>query len=718
MQVSLTADYVAVAGQASVGLIGRTVVWAAATGGLAGACFGSVDAVAAALSGRCVPTLFLTLLLAAYLVTGMVIGGVAGILASYTSRGRSSDGNLSGRQDVTMGLIWSACIAVAAGIFVERIQCNVRDLLGREVHYTSALAACVVFAGACAFSARFGRRGFGTRDFAWRIGFIALLCGLWGGLNRLYDGPRFGATSLLFNGAYFLVALGSYFGLNRATRLPRGEGTIDTVYSRMRAAAAISVVGWVAAVVALWLVSPGPITRASSVAPLPSVSPRVSPSVDDHPNVILIVMDTVRADHLSVYGYERNTSPALAEFSRTALCYTLAMSTSSWTLPSHASIFTGLMPSEHGSGYRWDHERDRVRIRPLSEAYTTLAEALADNGYRTGGILSNHVPLREVLGVAQGFQYYNSLPRVDLDTARPRALAPSLWFATLVQKFTGQMRLGYEFRDATVINELALDWLDESSDRPFFLFLNYADPHEPYRAHPEFDAQLGIAPREDRPAMDRYDSEIAYLDAQLGLLFSELKRRDVFDSALIIVTSDHGEAFGEHGHTGHLNSVYQEEVHVPLIVRYPGGTRSGLVGTPVSNKNIYDWVLDAAGVDRDELSRPSSEIGGTFPVAEIYRAETVSDSAQQWVTRAIYSFDGLKFIDTTLEAAPTELFDLISDPAERFDLARSRPDAFHTMGTHLSAWVEQAKALASMHDQETGVAPELSDQLRSLGYLD
>ena len=345
----------------------------------------------------------------------------------------------------------------------------------------------------------------------------------------------------------------------------------------------------------------------------------LAPSPKHTPNVILLVMDTVRADHLSLYGYHRSTTPNLARLAKGAVRFDSAISPAPWTLPSHASMFTG----------RWPHELSTAVDRPLDGAFPTLAEALAERGYATGGFVANTYYCNAAYGIDRGFHRYEDLAAnatvSPYEIARSASLGERLLKAMKVKDVmhAGDARIR---KTADRVNADMLAWIDAHRDRPFFAFANYYDAHGPYAPPDDASRRFGLSTlptseREkilgqrhritgrkpagplseaDQAAMgiatellrDSYDDCLAALDHALGDLFDSLDRRGLRDNTVIVVTSDHGEHFGEHSLFGHGVSLYQPEVHVPLLVFAPGGPRGRVVTETVSLRNLPATVLD------------------------------------------------------------------------------------------------------------------------------
>ncbi len=406
---------------------------------------------------------------------------------------------------------------------------------------------------------------------------------------------------------------------------------------------------WIGALVAgsclipLTIVTYRAVTRAESraIAALPAARP-------GKPNVLLIVLDNVRASSLSLLGRERPTTPNLERLARSGMVFTQARSTSSWTLPSHASLFTG----------RWCHELSFDFDRALDAATPTLAEALGREGYATAGFVANTYYGNILYGLGRGFaryeDHYENLAVTPFEIVRSTSLGKAVLHA-----------LGYPIRTeeepsirktAEMINRDALNWLDHRpAARPFLLFLNYFDAHAPFIPPDGPDPRFGMAalPLAERAEIiakdlrlssgklrldamrdadeierirrdaanartDSYESCIAYLDRQIGLLFDELDRRGLRDDTLIVVTSDHGEHIGERGFYGHGLSLYRPEVHVPLLIFPPHAAKHAgrVVDAPVSIRDVAATVVDVLGVSApDQTPFPGQSL------ARYYRTE-------------------------------------------------------------------------------------------------
>lgn len=340
------------------------------------------------------------------------------------------------------------------------------------------------------------------------------------------------------------------------------------------------------------------------------------------PNVLLIILDTVRAASLSLYGYDRETTPNLTQLAQRGVRFDQAISTAPWTLPSHASLVTG----------RWPHELSADWIVPLDGTYPTLAEYLANAGYATGGFVANVGYCSWEFGLNRGFARYRDYPltwaTIAGSTSIGRQLDRNMRIRNLLKNDQHLVRV-----NAASINREFLDWIDGRGDRPFFAMLNYYDAHGPYLPPAPFDRRFSPTGRDAnlsplhrylaRPRrtllsaevvqreIDQYDGAIAYLDEQLGRLFDELAARGVLENTIIVVTADHGEEFGEHGIYDHGNTLYRPAVHVPLLVVAPGRVPpQRIVTRPVSLRDLPHTLAELATGEAGPF--PGHSLEGTW----------------------------------------------------------------------------------------------------------
>lgn len=404
------------------------------------------------------------------------------------------------------------------------------------------------------------------------------------------------------------------------------------------------------------------------------------------PNVLFLILDTVRSQNLSLYGYGRRTSPEIDRLALTGVTFDHAIAPAPWTLPSHASMFTGLPPD----GLSTDFDT------PLDAAAPTIAEVLRTRGYATGGFVANMVFATRASGLDRGFSAYRDHP-----VSAGLFLNSSFWMrraATAILPALG-VHGGLVRKSAEQVNREFLSWLP-SDGRPFFAFLNYFDAHTPYKLEPPHDRQFRDPPprfwriegwgrsyteEEIEEFRDSYDSAIAYVDAQVGALLRELEQRGVLDNTLVILASDHGEHFGEHGGImSHANSLYLPLLHVPLVISYPPRIPAGAhVTQPVSPQDIPATILDVLQYT-DGVAMPGQSLAR-------YWTRGVSDDIATTDTAAIFS--DLTFNDFASASDPVrkgpmqslvrdrfhyirngdgseELYDYLADPDERTNVAR------------------------------------------------
>ena len=431
------------------------------------------------------------------------------------------------------------------------------------------------------------------------------------------------------------------------------------------------------------------------------------------PNVLLIVMDTVRAESLSLYGYGRDTTPQLAHWAKRGVRFDWALAPSSWTFPSHCTLFTG----------RWPYQLNSHRHLVLDAPCPTLAEFLAARGYLTAGFAANTSYCSYESGLDRGFSHYEDYvlsPWTILATT-----APGRWIAMNVlidvlspDDFYGRKWLQYRSRDARGISGAFLGWLSrqQRADRPFFAFLNYMDAHEPFLSPRDYPAKFGVqpetrgeyamllnyldsdkthfSPRDVELNRDGYDNCIAYLDQQIGAMMEELDRRGVLENTLVIITSDHGEEFGEHNVFNHGYSLYLHETHVPLVILSGAVPAGRTVAEPVSLRDLPATIIDLLGTD-DSLFPGKS-------LAAYWRPEAGAGADRRPDTPALSEADLLAIaLDPRRGRGPTQrgytmslvtkgwhyirdgagaegLYDLARDPGELFNLLRASRD-FSTM---------------------------------------
>ena len=435
-----------------------------------------------------------------------------------------------------------------------------------------------------------------------------------------------------------------------------------------------------------------------------------SPDTATRPNVILIVIDTLRADHLSAYGYGRKTSPNIDRLAAQGVLYEQCISASSWTLPAHASLFTGLYARDH---------RTTSENWKLDDSFDTLAELLGAAGYHTGGF-SNNVWTDDFSNLIQGFDTFLQL-----------------WKGW---KARGGKNISYDDpkndMEAARTNQEIFSWLDgldgkspEGHRAPFFVFINYYEPHLPYRPTRPYDDDFlpeGVdegtvrrlrsfySPREygyilGVPWMkvsDRdieiltalYDGEIAYVDSIIGQLVEGLSERGLLEDTLIVITSDHGEHLGENRMLSHKLSVYDPLLRVPMILwnpeRIPSGKR---IKTQVQAHDVFGSILRLTGVRADATpALPFEERAGDYAFAELAYPgiflKVIEKQIPGWdasdFARGLQVVRGPRYKLISGSDGSLELYDVIDDPGESRNLAETKPVVLAEMQKALRAFDE------------------------------
>ncbi len=413
------------------------------------------------------------------------------------------------------------------------------------------------------------------------------------------------------------------------------------------------------------------------------------------PNIILISIDALRADHLSCYGYHRNTSPNIDRLAGQGALFKNAFTQAAWTLPSHASIFL--------SQYVWRHKVDN-RDKRLSNSFTTLAEILRDRNYTTcafvgGGFLSAEY------GFNQGFEIY--------DDGSPRR------------------RRFYEI--SFYINKL-LSWLESVRNRKFFLFIHTYDIHDSYNPPPpyfnlytkggyegkhlrtskgivphELDASK-LTPEEIDYIIAVYDGGINYIDYQLGKIFEKLNQLGIYENTIIIITADHGEAFKDHGCMGHWRT-YIEEVHVPLIMRGPGIPRNRIYENWGQLIDIVPTILEILNIpQRKEMQgRSLLPLMNNCEIEKNFKTYSWAHSSMSLRTK--------KWTYIMKPNGPDELYDRINDPKEQNNIIEKRPLVAQKLKKELEDFIALTSEGKPQVAEKVDIDEELKEQLKSLGYL-
>jgi len=533
---------------------------------------------------------------------------------------------------------------------------------------------------------------------------LALICIVVSGLTPRIPAMRVLVFLLTFLSMYDWLTLTSRLLLRACLLLALGVAVAFTRWYGKREGAFLRfwkrttpwlVAAWVLAFAGIqggkWL------RERNAVANLP-------PAVPGAPNVLVIVVDTLRADHVSSYGYARPTTPNLDRLAQQGVRFDNAISPCSWSLPSHVSLLTGVYQFEHGVG--------SVQPEPWlgwgnkgMGGFPTLGEALERRGYRTGAFSANRTYFSRDLGFGRGFvhfeDYFQSPSDAFVRTLYGREFARiylkrsehslvkrmlrRLGFTSLLdQDAEGSGSYGGAFgvrKRADVVNQEIIDWVDRDRQRPFFAFLNYFDVHDPYggpRNYPD-------PPWPQQTDADAYDNGTKYVDDYIGRLMEELGRRGLANNTIVIITSDHGEALGQHHLRTHGKALYWEQIHVPLVIWYTGHVPAGVtVTTPVTNAAIPATIVDLLGAGPQSPFPPSSlstlwQTGGVTnwpePLSELAH-NAISDKEDQ-AARALVptsSTGSMKSLVTTRwqlithDTMGDQLYDWVLDPAESFNV--------------------------------------------------
>jgi arylsulfatase A-like enzyme/Flp pilus assembly protein TadD len=396
-----------------------------------------------------------------------------------------------------------------------------------------------------------------------------------------------------------------------------------------------------------------------------------APDVPKGTPVVLISIDTLRADHLPAYGYKEVETPALDALRRDGVLFERAYATTPLTLPSHSSLLSGVLPAVHGArdnvGYRLDTAKIGKGELPF------LPQILKQAGYATGGAVSAYV-LQGKTGIATGFDFYED--GIEFRTG---------------SGLGGLQRSGNETLD------IARPWLESVKDKPFFFFFHIYEPHTPYTPPEPYASKF----------VSKYDGEIAAADHIVGELLDELKRLELYDKALVVLLSDHGEGLGEHGEEEHGVFLYDEAIHVPLLVKLPEAQRAGAeVGRPVQLLDVAPTVLGLLGLEVPKAMPGVSLLAENVPPRRIY--------SETFYPRLHFGWSELfSLIDEThhyIDSPDPELFNRQKDPRETTNVLREERRVYSALRQELEGY-DRALTPPSAVDEETRQA------MTALGYI-
>jgi len=396
------------------------------------------------------------------------------------------------------------------------------------------------------------------------------------------------------------------------------------------------------------------------------------------PNVILITIDTLRADHLGCYGATDVKTPTLDALARDGVVFERAISQVPLTWPSHAAILTGTYPFQNGV--------QDFTGQPLDPRFRSVAQVFKQQGYATGAVVSAFV-LDRSWGLARGFDFYDD--------------------AFSAQAFLHK-DVGLVDRKAGESVTHAISWLQKPARRPFFFWLHLYDPHSPYDPPEPFRTQYRSHP---------YDGEIAYADHELGRLIAWLKQNRLYDRTAIVVLSDHGESLREHGEKEHGFLVYNSTVHIPLIVKPPAdsGFRPGRVSAPVETVAVAPTLTRLAGM-KDEIQKQ-------FPHPGLLGNKAESEDAaysESFYAFSSFGWSPLHALQTSryhyIQAPTRELYDVIADPQEKNNLAPQQTATVAVLEDKLQALLRQ-NPFKPGEPATSGLSPDALEKLQALGYV-
>jgi len=453
-----------------------------------------------------------------------------------------------------------------------------------------------------------------------------------------------------------------------------------------------------------------------------STPPAAAGALASRPNVILVMVDTLRADHLSCYGADFVQTPNLCRVATDGGTIFSGFSHASWTKPATASLLASLVPSSH---------QTMSKPSALPEDIDTVAEVMKSAGYATGAFVSN-TNLTEAFGFAQGFDEYHYMGPDYLFGAVESSSKLVLYqiFRRVYFMFVPGLRFGDFYQDSEVMNGAAFEWLDRHAQSRFFLFMHYMDPHDPYFEHPYNGVGIDRATNQHPAASEAkrmqelYVGEIAYLDGNFGKFIEKLESLGIYENTVIALVADHGEEFHEHGGFWHGLTLYDEQIHVPLLVKWPKG--SPLAATPDARSepariiDVAPTLLAQAGA-----KVPSAMQGidlAVLPATRLPGEQMVfaEEDHEGNVLRAVRT-KTWKWIEANPDnprgLAERELFRVETDPGETSNIAAQEPGLAAEMSRQAVAFEEAAKAGKIGEAKAATISAEECEQLKQLGYV-
>jgi arylsulfatase A-like enzyme len=442
----------------------------------------------------------------------------------------------------------------------------------------------------------------------------------------------------------------------------------------------------------------------------------VAESTADGPNVVLFIADTLRSDHIGPYGASDVKTPALDQLAADGVVFQNAFAHSSWTRPSIATILTSMYASSHQVMHKTDVLPDDV---------VTIAETMQEAGYRTSGFVTN-INVAPSFNFQQGFDTYRYLAPSFFFGATDSGSKLSLYsgMSLIRERFLSKQKyVDNYYQDADTVNGRALPWLEKNGTKPFFSLIHYMDPHDPYLEIPYNGKAIARVetPHPDgsraKELRDLYISNIEYLDGFIGSVMDQLRAAGVYDNTVIGFVADHGEEFYEHEGWWHGTTLYDEQIHVPLIIKRvksqgAGGRIAELAGTV----DVTPTLLSAAGLEAAPSAQGRNLFGGPKPLQAVYAEEdhegNVLESIRTTQWKLVLANEG-----NPRGLEPVELYNIAADPGETNNLAESKPDVVAQLRGDLES-LRQVAAASAVAGATGTLDSADEERLRLLGYIE
>jgi len=420
-----------------------------------------------------------------------------------------------------------------------------------------------------------------------------------------------------------------------------------------------------------------------------------------NPNVLIVSIDTLRADHVSAYGYSRSTTPNLDALIEGGVRFDRARTIEPLTGPALVSMLTSVHPQDHGAS------RNGLRMRT---GLASLPKALQARGYQSVAYIGNWTLRDKLSGLAEHFESYNEV------------LTRARWWGMVRRE-----------ADAEDLTDSALEWLDSNAGRhsvqPFFMWVHYVEPHAPYRLHEDYLEQLGLKPGGKQPPEDRYDTEIAFVDASIGRLLDYMDETKLDENTIVVFVSDHGESLGEHGYWGHGRNLYEPTLRIPMSITWKGKLRPGAIEAPSLIIDLAPTILGMLeqegpstfeGFDWTGVFSGDAAPTGRQTLYQAHRGAVMSKHESDLARRSGLLEVGVIHDEQKeifhVGKSRRQFYDLTADPLELNDLSEKKADPTEGLMTWMRAVFD---GLIAVEDSPPEPLDEESvEVLRSLGYVD